>query len=90
MRVQQQQEQQQSSGKGTSWVKVAAAGAAAAGAAAAGWSMWSDNAAASRAQALAEESSRAAVPRTSPRAQVIACLLPVAVLGDSDDYEVCN
>jgi hypothetical protein len=71
MRMQQQQDQHGSSSNSrTSWGKLLAGGAAAAGAAAASWAVWSESDAARRAQALAEESNRAGLPRCSVTTQV--------------------
>jgi hypothetical protein len=73
MRMQQQQQhdhQGSSNSSGSSWGKLFAGGAAAAGAAAAGWAVWSESDAVSRAQALAEESNRAGLPRCSVATQV--------------------
>jgi hypothetical protein len=71
MRMQQQQQQDQhGSSSRTPWGKLLAGGAAAAGAAAAGWAVWSESDAARRAQALAEESNRAGLPRCSVTTQV--------------------
>lgn len=72
MRMQQQQQDQQGSSHSSRspWVKLLAGGAAAAAAAAAGWAVWSENDAEMRAQALAEESSRAGLSRCSGATQV--------------------
>ncbi|KAF6263251.1 hypothetical protein COO60DRAFT_486797 [Scenedesmus sp. NREL 46B-D3] len=69
MRMQQQQQDQQGSSHSSRspWVKLLAGGAAAA--AAAGWAVWSENDAEMRAQALAEESSRAGLSRCSGATQ---------------------